>query len=201
MSVIAWSNFIILNIVAIFCWYFYLLSVQPVTQSEKYGDQAWTMAKRHRIITGILMGVITVNLILWLWFPITELAWPVHPIWLFSILIGIILAIVFTPILIKGAIDAGKEAMEPSQSTKMFGGIYNYIRHPQTVGEMPWFVIIAFFLNSLFLAIWAIIMIIIVTPIIIHFEEKDLIKRFGNEYREYQKRTGAVIPKLRKQKE
>jgi len=104
---------------------------------------------------------------------------------------------IFTPIWIKGAIDAGKEAMEPSQSTEMFGGIYNYIRHPQTVGEMPWFVIIALFMNSLFLTIWAIIMIIIVTPIIIHYEEKDLIKRFGDEYREYQKRTGAVIPKLK----
>ncbi len=201
MSVIAWSNFLILNIVTVCCWYFYMLSVQPVTRAEKFGNQAWKMAKRLRIITGILMGVMTVNMILWLWFPIPELDWSVHPFWLFSILIGVILAIVFTPIWIKGVIDAGKEAMEPSQSTEMFGGIYNYIRHPQTVGEMPWFVIIALFINSLFLTIWAIIMIIIVTPIIIHFEEKDLIKRFGDEYREYQKRTGAVFPKLRKQKD
>ncbi|MFW9984305.1 MAG: methyltransferase family protein [Candidatus Odinarchaeota archaeon] len=201
MSVIAWSNFVILNIASVFCWYFYILSVQPVTRSEKYGDQAWTMAKRHRLITSVLMGIISVNMILWFWFPIPELAWPVHPIWLFSILIGIILAFVFTPIVIKGAIDAGKEAMEPSQSTEMFGGIYNYIRHPQTVGEMPWFVIIALFINSLFLTIWAIIMIIIVTPIIIHYEEKDLIKRFGDKYREYQKRTGAILPRIRKKKE
>ena len=201
MSFFAWINFAILNTVAVFCWYFYILSVQPVTRSEKYGNQAWTMAKRHRIITGVLMGVMTVNMILWLWFPIPELAWPVHPIWLFSIIIGVILAIVFTPIWIKGVIDAGKEAMEPSQSTEMFGGIYNYIRHPQAVGEMPWFIIIALFINSLFLTIWAIIMIIIVSPIIIHYEEKDLIKRFGDKYREYQKRTGAVFPKLRKRKE
>lgn len=201
MSLIAWINFIILNFVAVFCWYFYILSVQPVTRSEKYGDQAWTMAKRHRLITGILMGVMTVNIVLWLWFPIPELAWPVHPIWFLSILVGIILAIIFTPIVIKGAIDAGKEAMEPSQSTKMFGGIYNYIRHPQTVGEMPWFVIIALFINSLFLTIWTFIMIIIVTPIVIHYEEKDLIKRFGDKYREYQKRTGAIFPKLRRRKD
>ncbi len=201
MLVIAWSNFLILNITTVFCWYFYILSVQPATRSEKFGDQAWTMAKRHRFITGVLMGVMTVNLILWLWFPIPELSWPVHAIWLFSIFIGAILTIFFTPIWIKGVIDAGKEAMEPSQSTEMFGGIYNYIRHPQTVGEMPWFVIIALFINSLFLTIWAIIMILIVTPIIIHFEEKDLIKRFGDEYREYQQHTGAIFPKLRKQKD
>lgn len=201
MSLVAWINFLILNVVAVFCWYFYILSVQPVTRSEKYGDQAWTMAKRHRFITGVLMGAMTVNMVLWLWFPIPVLAWPVHTIWLVSILLGLILAMLFTPIWIKGVRDAGKEAMVPSQSTEMFGGIYNYIRHPQTVGEMPWFVIIALFMNSLFLTIWAIIMIIIVTPIIIHYEEKDLIKRFGDEYREYQKRTGAIFPKLRTRKD
>lgn len=201
MSLVAWINFLILNVVAVFCWYFYILSVQPVTRSEKYGDQAWKMAKRHRFITGVLMGAMTVNMVLWLWFPIPVLAWPVHTIWLLSILLGLILAMLFTPIWIKGVRDAGKEAMVPSQSTEMFGGIYNYIRHPQTVGEMPWFVIIALFMNSLFLTIWAIIMIIIVTPIIIHFEEKDLIQRFGEKYREYQKRTGAIFPKLRKRKD
>jgi protein-S-isoprenylcysteine O-methyltransferase Ste14 len=201
MSVIAWSNFIILNAVAVFCWYFYILSVQPVTRSEKFDDKAWVMAKRHRLITGALMGVMTVNMVLWLWFPIPILAWPVHPLWLVSILIGLIIALLTTPIWIKGVKDAGKEAMVPSQSTELFGGIYNHIRHPQMVGEMPWFVIIALFINSLFLTIWAIIMIIIVTPIVIHYEEKDLIKRFGDKYREYQKRTGAILPRIRKKKE
>ena len=201
MSVISWSNFLILNFVTVFCWYFYILSVQPVTRSDKLGDQAWMMARRFRLITGVLMGVMTVSMILWLWFPIPELAWSVHPIWLFSVIIGIILAIVFTPIWVKGVIDAGKEAMEPSQSTEMFGGIYNYIRHPQTLGEMPWFIIIALFINSLFLTIWALIMIIIVTPIIIQYEERDLIKRFGDKYREYQRSTGAIFPKLRKRKD
>jgi protein-S-isoprenylcysteine O-methyltransferase Ste14 len=200
MSFIAWTNFLILNFVAVFCWYFYILSVQPVTRSEEHGERAWTLAKRDRFITGILMGIMTVNMVLWLWIPIPTLAWLVHPYWLISSLTGLILALFTTPIWIKGIKDAGKEAMVPSQTTEMFGGIYNYIRHPQMVGEMPWFIIIALIINSLFLTIWAIIMIIIVTPIVIHYEEKDLIKRFGERYRDYQERTGAIFPKLRKQK-
>ena len=147
------------------------------------------------------MVIIAINMILWLWLPIPELAWIVHPNWLVSIVIGVILAIIFTPIWIKGIKDAGSETMEPSQSTKMYGGIYNYIRHPQALGEMPWFVIIPLFLNSLFLVIWAIVMIIVVGPIIIYYEEKDLIKRFGDDYREYIKRTGAFFPRLRKSRE
>jgi protein-S-isoprenylcysteine O-methyltransferase Ste14 len=144
------------------------------------------------------MGIMTINFILWIWFPIPEFAWPVHLNHLVSILIGLILAIIFTPIWIKGIIDAGPETMKPSAATQMYGGIYNYIRHPQAVGEMPWFVIIPLFINSFFLVIWSIIMIIIVSPIIIYYEEKDLIKRFGDKYREYQKRTGAIFPKLSK---
>jgi protein-S-isoprenylcysteine O-methyltransferase Ste14 len=32
----------------------------------------------------------------------------------------------------------------------------------------------------------------------IHYEEKDLMKRFGNAYEEYRQQTGALIPKLKK---
>jgi protein-S-isoprenylcysteine O-methyltransferase Ste14 len=201
MLLIAWINFLILNMVSIVCWWFYIRSVQPYTRANQLGDSAWKIAKRDRFITGILMFVIVINMIVWLWFPIPALAWLVNPNWLVSIFIGLILACIFTPIWIKGIKDAGKETMEPSPSTELYGGIYNYIRHPQAVGEMPWFVIIPLFLNSLFLVLWSTTMIFIVSPIIIHYEEKDLIERFGDKYRKYQQRTGAIFPKLRKPKD
>jgi protein-S-isoprenylcysteine O-methyltransferase Ste14 len=201
LSMIAWINFFVLNLVTIFCWWFYIRSVQPYTRAKKNGETAWKTAKRDRMISAIFMTILTVNMILWLWYPIPELAWLVHPNWLISIIIGITLACIFTPIWFKGIKDAGRETMEPSPSTELYGGIYNYIRHPQAVGEMPWFVIIPLFLNSLFLVIWAITMILIVSPLIIYYEEKDLIERFGDKYREYQQRTGAIFPKLRKPKD
>jgi protein-S-isoprenylcysteine O-methyltransferase Ste14 len=43
-----------------------------------------------------------------------------------------------------------------------------------------------------------VIYIIVYVPIMIHYEEKDLIRRFGEKYREYQKSTGALFPKIRK---
>jgi protein-S-isoprenylcysteine O-methyltransferase Ste14 len=200
MSLIAWINFGSLNIITLLCWFFYILSVQPVTRAEKFGEKAWKAAKRHRAISGVLMFVMVINLILWFWFPIPELAWPFHPIHVISILVGVILACIFTPIWFKGIKDAGKETMIPSKDQPLYKGIYNYIRHPQALGEMPWWIIIALFINSLFLVIWAIIMIILVSPFIIYYEEKDLIKRFGEAYIEYRKRTGAIFPKLRRRK-
>ncbi len=201
MSTIAWINFLMLNVVTFLCWWFYIRSLQPATRSKKFGESAWKTAKRDRIIASIFMGFIVISMIFWLWFPIPALNWPVNYNWLISIFIGVILACLFTPIMIKGVLDAGSETVEPSKTTKMYGGIYNYIRHPQAVGEMPWFIIIALFLNSLFLVIWSTAMILIVSPIVMYFEEKDLIERFGDAYREYQKRTGAVFPKLRRSKD
>jgi protein-S-isoprenylcysteine O-methyltransferase Ste14 len=40
--------------------------------------------------------------------------------------------------------------------------------------------------------------ILIYTPIMIYFEERDLVKRFGDEYRQYQKEVGVLLPKLKR---
>jgi len=37
---------------------------------------------------------------------------------------------------------------------------------------------------------------VLITPIVIYFEEKDLIKRFGDGYLFYKKNVGALIPKF-----
>ena len=94
--------------------------------------------------------------------------------------------------------DAGSETMSPSKETEMYGGIYNHIRHPQTLGEFPMYPAMAFIFNSWFLVIITTVFIIIYTPIMIHYEEIDLAKRFGQNYLDYKKRTGALFPKLRK---
>jgi len=102
--------------------------------------------------------------------------------------------------MIKGMLDAGSETHTPSEETEMYGGIYNHIRHPQTLGEMPMFPAIAFMVNSWFLVIVLTTYIIIYTPIMIYLEEKDLVNRFGEEYRQYQKEVGVLLPKRKKKK-
>ena len=71
-----------------------------------------------------------------------------------------------------------------------------HIRHPQILGEMPLFIAITLFINSLFLVVWVTFFVILGTPILIHYEEKDLLKRFGDAYLEYRRRTGGLIPKF-----
>jgi len=43
--------------------------------------------------------------------------------------------------------------------------------------------------------------LVVFIPINIYYEEKDLIRRFGDKYQNYRKQTGALFPKLRKIKE
>ena len=198
---IPWLNLALLLISSALFAVFYIPSLMPVKLAEKRGPNAWKLCEQLRTIGTIFMVIQLFNMILWLWFPVLELSWPIF----FNPWIGYAVALIIffstLPIVYKGLRESGAEAKTPSTESKMFGGIYNHIRHPQTLGEMSWYLVVVFVVNSLFLLVYAFIFILIYLPIMIHVEEEDLIKRFGDEYREYQKRTGAIFPKLRKPKD
>lgn len=177
--------------------YFYTLSIQPMKRSAKYGDKAWRDCKNFRAIGGLAEFISSANLILWIWFPLPIVSeWIISSnIWI-GIIIGTCILIPGIYLVIRGMKDAGAETLTPSKETKMYSGIYNYIRHPQTLGEFPMFIAMSFMFNSWFLVILSSLFIIIYTPIMIHYEEIDLVKRFGENYTEYQKRTGALFPKM-----
>ena len=199
MILLATINFISLLASFFVMAYFYTLSIQPVKKSEIHGDKAWKQCKTYRSIGGLGELISVINLVLWIWFPLPIVnEWVINSnIWV-GVIIGLCILIPCVIIMIKGIIDAGSETLSPSKDTELYGGIYNYIRHPQTLGEFPTFVAISFIFNSWFLVLISSLLIIIYTPIMIHYEENDLVKRFGEKYIEYQKRTGALFPKLRK---
>ena len=76
----------------------------------------------------------------------------------------------------------------------LFGGIYERIRHPQAAGEMPFWWVIAFLLNSPFLVLYSFVWIPIFL-VMCWAEERDLVIRYGQGYRDYQKRTGFLVPR------
>jgi protein-S-isoprenylcysteine O-methyltransferase Ste14 len=193
---IAWWNLLSLHISAFLLAYVGVLSLMPVTRAEKRGEKAWKECERLRSLTGFFEFVLTFNMVLWIWFPVPQLAWPLDPNPLVGKVIAFAIAVPSSAILVKGIKDAGRETMHPSKNTKMFGGIYHHMRHPQTLGEMLLYVAIAFFINSLFLVLWTTVVVILITATLIYYEEKDLVKRFGDAYLEYQQQTGAFIPKF-----
>jgi protein-S-isoprenylcysteine O-methyltransferase Ste14 len=75
------------------------------------------------------------------------------------------------------------------------GGIYKYIRHPLYTFGSSMFIAFGMMADSWFIAALGILTFILMairTP----KEEANLIAKFGDEYREYMKRTGRFLPKL-----
>ena len=115
--------------------------------------------------------------------------------WIPSIIIGLILSILGTIIMSKVAKAAGKESYTPEKRNPMYGGIYTKIRHPQAIGDTLYYIAIAFFINSPMLVLISLLWI----PsyyYISRIEEKDLVIRFGDSYKEYMQQTRMFIPKL-----
>jgi len=74
-------------------------------------------------------------------------------------------------------------------------GIYRYVRHPLYTVSSSMFIAFGMMADNWFipaLGILAFIGMAIRTP----KEEANLIEKFGDEYREYMKRTGRFLPKL-----
>jgi protein-S-isoprenylcysteine O-methyltransferase Ste14 len=177
--------------------YFYLISIQPKKRELIRGQKAWKECQNFRIYYSmpfLLLWII--SLFLWLKYPIETLNWKVSNSNTTALILSIIISIPFVIIMLKGEKDAGKETLMPSSETKMYGGIYKYIRHPQTLGEFPTFITLSMMVNSWFLTIISLTFVIVYTPIMIYYEEKDLVLRFGDSYKEYQKKTGALLPKF-----
>ncbi|MBM3178764.1 MAG: isoprenylcysteine carboxylmethyltransferase family protein [Chloroflexi bacterium] len=78
-------------------------------------------------------------------------------------------------------------------------GIYRWVRHPlYSVGTLL-FLSFATIADSWFIAAMAVLAFILLA-IRLPNEEAHLIKKFGDEYRQYMKTTGAFLPKFLEQK-
>jgi protein-S-isoprenylcysteine O-methyltransferase Ste14 len=192
---IAWVNFAVLVFSSLFFLYCYVRSVSPAGREKIIGPRAYRLCYYDRLMSGVFEFVITINLILYYFFPLeTPLPEKFPWAWWVSLLIAAVIGIPATLLMVIGAIHAGEETLRPKKEHVMYGGIYTKIRHPQAVGEVFLFPVIAILLHSPFLTLFSLIYF----PIFIllcYAEEQDLLLRYGDAYAEYCKRTGAFFPK------
>lgn len=193
---IAWMNVAVLIISTLLCLYFYLKSVGPAALEQKIGPCAYAKCARYRLIASLLMFIACVNYVIYYFYPLPIPLPQVLP-WnsRVSVLIAILIAIPSGYVFFRGMKDAGEETMVPKKEHILYGGIYEKIRHPQAVGECPFWWVFAFLLHSPFLVLYSFVWV----PIFIAMcwaEEQDLLIRYGEAYAEYRKRTGAVFPKI-----
>jgi hypothetical protein len=76
---VAWLNLLSLHVSAFFLVCLGILSLMPMTRAERRGEKAWKECKWLRSIAGLCEFVMIINMILWIWFPVPNLAWAFHP--------------------------------------------------------------------------------------------------------------------------
>ena len=190
---VAWIN---LGLMVIFTTCFvvlYIRSVKPAALEEKMGPKAYLHCGRVRAISIFFLVLVMGTYLVYDFYPLpipglARFSWP----YLVSAILGIVIAVPTSFMVITGLKDAGDEAVQPTKEAEMFGGIYTRIRHPQT-WEYAYFLAIGFLLNSPFLVIISILWIPLMV-LMMKAEETDLLLRYGDEYREYMKTTGRLLP-------
>jgi len=195
---IAWLNFIVMMLSALLFLYFYVKSVGPAALEKKIGEIAYSKCTRYRVISGIFESVAAIIYIIYFFYPLPVSFPRTFPWdWWISASIAVLIAVPGGYLLFRGVKDAGEESIFVKKKHALYGGIYKKMRHPQAAGEVTFWWVIAFLLNSPFLALFSFIWIPIFY-LICRAEEKDLVIRYGDEYLKYKRNTGFIIPKRRK---
>lgn len=75
-------------------------------------------------------------------------------------------------------------------------GPYRWVRHPLYTVGIALFASIGLMAASWFILLWAAVASIAIRVVVIPREEAHLIGTFGDDYRRYRRRTGAMWPRL-----
>lgn len=114
------------------------------------------------------------------------------------LLIGVFFAIwsnIFLLIVGKGGpVDAFGVSISPQTEKLVTSGPYRYSRNPMVFGALSIYFSIVIYLNSLFGLIGVIILFSLASIFLRFFEEKRLIKDFGDEYIKYRKKVSIILP-------
>jgi protein-S-isoprenylcysteine O-methyltransferase Ste14 len=191
-------NLVIMILTALASGYFYVRSAGPASLEKKIGPAAYDKCFQYRVICSIFMTISLAGYVVYYFYPL-KINFPRYFPWGYhiSLLIAIIIAVPSGYLLFRGVRDAGEESIRPRKEHKLYGGIYRRIRHPQSLGELPFAWVFAFLLNSPFLVLFSILWVPIFYLMCVA-EEKDLEIRYGEKYIEYKRNTGFIIPKKTK---
>ncbi|NVM46919.1 MAG: hypothetical protein HWN79_18590 [Candidatus Lokiarchaeota archaeon] len=171
------------------------------TMADKYKKKYGELAYRYYFFHIVLIMLITGNVGI---FHVLIVTGPVLlPLWL-----AIVLAVIF--ILMRFLFELhlrnsgfneighglGIYMLFPEEGHRIKSDIYSFIRHPMYAGDLCLALGFAFLKNNLFAFLIALIAFI---PFVVAIkcEDKELIKRFGENHKQYIKETGAIVPHLK----
>ncbi|MFX0079344.1 MAG: isoprenylcysteine carboxylmethyltransferase family protein [Candidatus Hermodarchaeota archaeon] len=198
--------FLVLFLIQFVLWivlrgYYQMKSPDRKKSLRELTKSAFEHEGRQSIIFASLLGVVMiVALVLYIFYP-TLFPWLVIPFpdWLrwLGVIIGFISIFFFWWAHSTLGQAFSKALTIQEKHSVVSDGPYRRIRHPMYTASIiyffSWFLIAA---NLIFIILWLFFLGWIFTRM--PKEEEMLVAQFGDEYREYMKRTGRLLPPFRK---
>ncbi len=191
---IVWINITVLPFSIAFFIYFYVKSVGIAALEQEIGEKAYKKCAQYRLAASVFMGIAGINYVVYYFYPFSVLPQRFPWDYWVSAMIAVTIAVPGGYLWLKGMKDAGEETMNPKKEHVLYTGIYTEMRHPQAVGGVTYWWVIAFLLNSPFLALFSFVWIPVYYAMCLA-EEKDLMLRYGQKYKIYKKNTGFFFTK------
>jgi len=170
--------------------------INKARKKEKMTEQRVSSQEKLLLIL-LLLGMFIVPLIYSAstWLDFANYALPTWTGWIGAVLIVLALIVFW-----RAHVDL-KTNWSPSLEIRekhelITRGIYGYIRHPMYASQWLWVIAQPLLLQN-WLAGWLnLVVFIFFYSLRIRAEEKMMIDTFGEQYREYMKKVGAVFPNL-----
>jgi protein-S-isoprenylcysteine O-methyltransferase Ste14 len=82
------------------------------------------------------------------------------------------------------------------RQTLVTSGVFKYMRHPMYSAHWLWGIAQALLVHNWISGLASLVIFISVYLLRVPREERVMLNEFGDEYREYIKRTGRILPRL-----
>lgn len=169
----------------------HFISVEHTKLQKKYGKE-----KGIRIgkIYGTVSGTMQFLILIGLWVsPQPHFTIPLFLTWIISVP----LILIGSWIAIEGVRTLSLKAAETHYAEKLVTtGIYSKVRHPMHFGWILAHMGMCFIFSALYALLFTPFLLILLY-MISKKEEQELVKEFGKEYKNYQKKVPMLIPKLK----
>ncbi len=162
---------------------------------DRYGKEGYARIFNTTSILTLLIAFLSMNFWDWTYF-ITQPALIQPILFILGVLSGlggVILAVMASRVI---SVSTVADMRTDRKAELVTSGIYSRIRHPLYLATVLVFSAIALIYPFPAVIIFS-LCIISYTMIGAYFEEKKLVKHYGDEYLEYKKNAGFILPKLR----
>jgi protein-S-isoprenylcysteine O-methyltransferase Ste14 len=197
-----------MNIEIIFRAVFFIVLVSAFAISgtfrKRARDEGETIERREEGTTALILRMafalpLLATLLLYIFYP-QAIAWSQFNLALWLRVLGVIFAVVCIPIILSVFQNIGANISETVLTKKehelVTGGPYRWVRHPLYATSLFLMLSLGLVAQSWFILAYGVVGLIVFRFVVIPAEEENLIASFGDAYRRYQSRTGAIFPKL-----